>query len=702
MRTGLRMLFSLLTLAALTAAAPRARCDGGAASGVDAAAEFISSGRFSAAVDALEAELRTDPRSARANALMGLLCAEVADQDRAPYYQGRAAVLGGDDPSVLALLAMARFASGDPLGAASFAESALGRGVEDAGCTTIRGLAMMREHPREGYALVEEGHRLDPSDPWVLVIYLMAAGMERGAETQQRLVQVAASDAGATYLTHLMCAEAYGTLVGDAPAASAEFRAAMKTVPDDAMAIRYVGRTLVRAGHSGDARQLFARKRDVLGADVPEQYWLGRALIEGGQYETAARELEVATLMWDDDASSRVAFGEALLLEGDADKARWQFDIATRADTTNGRAHWLLASAFLVAEEFEDARLSGLAATRHDSMLYKPWIVVGMSSKELGDMAEAARCYKKAAELAPLDYGLQREAMALLADADDWQTVFELGEWIVGDGPWQRDDDALVLGMMVEAADELDRDEDVRRLGDRLLAASDAPFVALMTVAERYDETDDATFVEPYLRAAEKRMEDSADAHESVARSAGYVGLYDMALGHALRAVELDSTMVNAYLIASSVSNATEAPEDGERFARRALELEPDSDPGAFDLGRSLVMQGDYEEAVEVLVPLVARDPSRIGAGADLATAWAALGDFDRSMETATTAAELAPDSLRGYPFSKVALYFAAERDSSGLIDVYEVWSQYRLSHGIQDSVNELGAWKREIRNYDW
>ncbi len=702
MRRRWRVLVSLAVLAALALGRTDA-CSGEAIPSVaTTAVELVRSGHFSAGMQALEGELRADPRCATGHALLALICSVVGDQEDATYHEGRAIRLGADDPAALALLAMARFAAGDPDEATSLAEYVLEEGLEDAGCMAIHGLSMIRDHPLEAYRLIERAHGVEPSDPWVLVMYLMATGVERGESAAMRMAREASSGETATYLTQVMCAEVYASQLNDVDAAHKELRLAMKTVPDDAMAIRYVGRMLVQEGHSGEARQMFASRSDVLGRDIPEQYWLGRAMVESGQYQAATRELKTAALVGEDDVLHRVALGEALLLAGDVESARWQFDIAAHVDTTSGRAHWLLASTFLIAEDYARARRSGLAATRHDSTLQKAWLVVGLSSRRLGDIGEAARCYARAARLAPLDYGLQRETMALLAGAGDWEAVLRVGEWIIGDRPWQRDDDALVHGVMVEAADVLDNDEIVLRSGSRLLQLEDAPFVALMTVAERFEDRGDTALVAPYLRAAEGVMPDDADAHELVARTAGFADLYDLALEHALRAVELDSTVVNAYLIASSVSNVVHLPEDGERFAREALALEPDSDAGTFDLGRSLVMLGRYQEAVEALVPLVERDPDRIGAGADLAVAWAALGELERAMEVASGAAEQAPEGLCGYPFSKVALYFAAERDSAQLNDVFESWSRYRLSHGIQDSVNELGAWKSEIRKYDW
>ncbi len=122
-------------------------------------------------------------------------------------------------------------------------------------------------------------------------------------------------------------------------------------------------------------------------------------------------------------------------------------------------------------------------------------------------------------------------------------------------------------------------------------------------------------------------------------------GFADAEAAHAIDADDYDTLFV-----LSAVRSATGRPDEGIRFARKAIELNPHSPAGYHMLGHNLDIRGESEDAIPELTQawrLGRHEPSRYDIANDLAHAHYMAGKYEAALMWGRTSLELVDDYLQ-------------------------------------------------------
>ncbi len=641
------------------------------------------------------------PDCAIAHAALATLGHETGLIQHPEYHESRAIALAPRDADVVGMLAMSRMARGDAEAARRLAALA-----DELGCSHPWGLAVSGifrvsdGQVRSGLDELRAAYADDPGDPWVLSCLAIATYAVDGTAAGTELLR---SPAGAdTSCLMLQLAWLDLAQMSAMTVPSLHIRRMLRGVPDDQVTIRHVAKKLVCAGYSSEARRLLTEKAGVLPSGFPISYWMGLAYVDGGRYEDAIRELEVAVFAGEREGTIRGELARVCWMAGERMRAGREADLAVHLDPESINGNWVLASVMVSGGEFEEAVVHASETAAGDSLHHRSIGLLGLALIDTGEGEEGLRQLRRASRLATLEYDFQLELLAAYMRESDWVNAIELGGQLAGDAPWQRNDDAYVFQAVSSAACFADSARLAHKMGTRLLSVEDAGYLELALLADYFVDKADSSVVMPFLVAAEHVMSDSLDPHLDLAATAVYAGGFAFALRHGRRAVQLAPGSLDAHLIVAACSNALGLPEEGERHARVALALDPESGAALFDLGHALVALERYGEAVPVLEPLVVSDGSYLGAGTSLAVAYAALGRIDEAVAACSATATKAPEGLEIVPFAGLSLHLERTGRRTDVGRVLETWRSWCDSHDVGYPDVTLEEWLDDVQNYDW
>lgn len=194
---------------------------------------------------------------------------------------------------------------------------------------------------------------------------------------------------------------------------------------------------------------------------------------------------------------------------------------------------------------------------------------------------------------------------------------------------------------------------------------------------------------------AESTHEDEPGLWYNKGRAYARLNITDSARMHYGKALQLDSTYVDAYVWLATLSEEEGRLEEALRFRTRAFEIEPRSTTYRTDVGSLLYRTGRYGEAVELLEPVVASDDRNEGALFTLGQALLRMGREDEAqryldrleavrqekerIQTLQREAKLHPDDPEGWLKLADALAEAGHLDAA--INAHKVAVGLRPHH---------------------
>ena len=217
---------------------------------------------------------------------------------------------------------------------------------------------------------------------------------------------------------------------GDMDGATASYREALGSSPDDAPLKSRMGAVLVLTGKYDEAEKLL---REVLKAQpytAEAEHYLGRIELERGQVESARQRFLRAARLEPESGVYRMYVAWAALESNEMSTALRDLDAALKLDPTLGDAYWLRARIRIRAGTVRDALADLQKAIELNPKRIEAWAAKGESHYQLGQMREAIAAFEKAVAGAPeqgywwyrlgrlqLDEGLRGPALASLGKA---------------------------------------------------------------------------------------------------------------------------------------------------------------------------------------------------------------------------------------------------------------------------------------------
>jgi TolB-like protein/class 3 adenylate cyclase/Tfp pilus assembly protein PilF len=114
---------------------------------------------------------------------------------------------------------------------------------------------------------------------------------------------------------------------------------------------------------------------------------------------------------------------------------------------------------------------------------------------------------------------------------------------------------------------------------------------------------------------------------------------------HANTAIGLDPNAADSYALLATINSYLGQLDESVRLIRKGMRLNPHAPARYFlVLGRSLYFQGEYEQAIPVLIEAVNRNPAYLLSHIYLAVAYLEIGEADEASWEATEILALAPD----------------------------------------------------------
>jgi serine/threonine-protein kinase len=169
-----------------------------------------------------------------------------------------------------------------------------------------------------------------------------------------------------------------------------------------------------------------------------------------------------------------------------------------------------------------------------------------------------------------------------------------------------------------------------------------------------------------HFHDAVARDPEYAEAYTGIADAFAVLPLYGtappdsvlpLALAAANRAIELDSTLAEAYASRGSLLGSSWQWEDAQRDFRRAIALDPDYATAHQWYGENLLVNGRVDEAVSSLQRAVQLDPVSPIMTGSYALALGVAGDMDAAVDRARQAVELDPMPVTRFMLGAVYLY---------------------------------------------
>jgi tetratricopeptide (TPR) repeat protein len=188
---------------------------------------------------------------------------------------------------------------------------------------------------------------------------------------------------------------------GEFLAAAGWFDAELKHDPDNPVALRLRGLSLVRAGRVNEALPSLARSRRLAFADPLSHLHYGIGLQEAGQHARAAALFRRATTLAPREPSCWVNFSAALLALGQTKAARAAARRAVAFGPRLAESHYALGMAEVAADNVVGARGAFVDATRLRPGFADAWVNLGLACYRLGNVPDAIQSMHAALRAVP-------------------------------------------------------------------------------------------------------------------------------------------------------------------------------------------------------------------------------------------------------------------------------------------------------------
>ena len=668
---------------------------------------FYRSGEFSAAVDALERALASDPAYARAHSQMGLLGRSFPLRSSVEYHLGTAIRLAPDDSAVLSDVAMAMAIGGED-GAVWFATRAEELGGRTAQTRMALGMAGMASGgPAAAMSFFGEAFDLDPEDPLALMFGAAIKVASNPAGGRAAISGIARSDS-TSYIGHGVRGLLYLKAFKDRQAADEEFTLAESLLPDeDELAAFFLARIMCEAGDAGRARAALSRRESEFSPGLSTSYWLGLSLLRSGRTSDAERELELAGLITG-SADAYFVLGLSRESRGDMRRARTCYLNTVGADTTYANALDALAVLHYGRGEHDMAMRYATRAVSLDSTLCMSPGIAGELLIQAGRSEEGMQLLRRSRlmgwlvptahqKLIEAYWNLGRheeghEARQTAADVLKWDpwAQYNLGVAFSAAGDHEKAEEAYLAAIhldpeFVMALDNLgitylslggedDAERVFRRvveidptytagvmrlavlLGDRGQGDEGLELAELAHRSSESDTTVGVVLAGMYMGA--DRPSDAADIMEHVAEAApDDMGLHS-ALGEALSAAGrferardvFEAVVASGEATPSDYSNLGTTYEklgryeDAARTHEIAVGMAPQEPQMHYNLGASYTYLGRHEDAEREYLAELSIDPNHVQALGNLGSSYLRRGEVAEAAELVEKALELDPD----------------------------------------------------------
>ncbi len=645
--------------------------------------ELLDRGLFSAARDSLELALDLDPDCAGAHARLAAVMAWTKlDASAMEFHLGRAVTIAPNDTATLECLAFVRFSEMEFEQLADITDWAEKNGIESPGFRLWRSSSELRkQNYSAGYEILQELHAEGYASSLAFSLLVQATMFMDGEEAARELLDSFCGAPDIDYYGFMDCAQARLMIGPRTGIVEEEFLQAAGAVPDDPHAVYFVGRVMVDFDEFELAESFLTENAHRIDPTLPWEYWYGMALRRNGDLDEAEAVVRRALEESPFDLRLRKELGQILGFAGDTDGATVEFRHTAAQDTSDAEAAWVLASLLSGRGTYEEAVVHARRSVRHDSLDHRLWNNLAAYEKALGNQQAFLDALTRAVEVAPHLPKLRFQLVNALTEAKRIDLAIEHIDIVIGPAPWQLGDEKGLYELLAYAAAEVGDSERGARAGRGLIERNSTKFAALLAAAEATSRSDlgdglievgaDRELVlELVGRAREIGTEERTGLHR-ISKCASAVGDDRLARGIVLEAIAMDSTYVDAYLGASFTSNALDEPQEGERYARKALELAPGSATALYDLGRSLRLQGKHEVAIEQLELAAAAGDTSIALSVEMALSCAGAGRYEDAVglahEAVASGAEFGP-----LVFLAVGRYYNGTGDATLLKATYE------------------------------
>ncbi len=609
--------------------------------------ELLDRGLYSTARDTLERALDLDPDCARAHAYLAaeMLSARLGE-GAAEFHLGRAVTLAPNDAATLEAFALARFSEVDVESVARAVDWAEQNGIESPGLRFWKATRKLIERDySDGYQILQE-LQADGGLTGLPFSSLVQATMYMDGEgAAEELLSAFCDPSVSDYSKALTCAQTRLMINPQSGLARDEFLRAASTVPDDPHGIYHLGKVMVDFDEFKLAESFFEANAHRIDPTLPWEYWYGMALIGSRDLDEAGVVVRRAL----DESPSNLALhrelGHVLGYTGDIDGATAEFAQVAAQDTTDAEAAWVLASLLIQKGDYEEVVVLARRSVRHDALDFRLWNNLAAYEKELGNEDAFLDALTHAVEVAPHRPKLRFQLVNALTEAGRTALAIEHMDLVTGPAPWQLSDGVQMYELLAYAAAEVGDSERGARAGRSLLEKNSTKFEAFAAAAEamslvpfedgfRGGDIDTTLVLKLVTRARELNSVEPRGLHR-ISKCATRVGQDKLAREIVLEAIAMDPTYLGAYHAAAYLSNALDEPEEAARYARAALELKLGDSTALYNLGRSLRLQGRFDEAIEQLELAAAAGDTSIGFSVEMALSYASAGRHEDAMSLA-------------------------------------------------------------------
>jgi tetratricopeptide (TPR) repeat protein len=428
------------------------------------------------------------------------------------------------------------------------------------------------------------------------------------------------------------------------------YRQALAAAPEACAAWTGIGLVLVELGRHADAKNAFARAVEADPDHAPAHYNLSFTLSHLGDFEGALREVRRALELDPYYTAPRYLLaielptedpGLTMIPDLSAERRTGQPGVAFQFDER------LLDGIFA---ELKPAPAPRAAAADDAFALARDYLSKGLFERAVAEVTRAVQ------------RGGGRTAAAVL-----------LGEVYLRQGLYGEALERFREGRAAEGAQRaaregevrallaLDRAGEARPLAEALLTAFGDDVECALLAARARAATGDPAGAVQVLRRAEERAPARADVRKVLGDVAAAVGDRELARTAYQAALELDPGFVEVWLAAGRLAEERGEAREAEAAYRAALARLPSFVEAALALAGLLV--GDAAragEALDVLVPLLERDPYDMEALTLLARVLLELGRPTDAATAALRVARFRPDDPEAHYY--LGLAFARER----------------------------------------
>lgn len=444
-------------------------------------------------------------------------------------------------------------------------------------------------------------------------------------------------------------------LYGFEEAATPAIENARRLAPEDFRWRYYLGVLHQEKGELEAAIEAFERTLDLQPEDLPTLLRLGRAALDLGRPDEAARWYERARAGEGDTPvpAALYGLGRAALEAGDLERAVELFEEVLRQRPAASAVHYQLGLAYRQLGDLEAAR-EHLARRGDRAPVHADPLIDGLellnagagthmdrgnTAMAAGDLEAAVGAYRRATEVAPGHLPARKALASALARKGDLDAALEIYADLLRDDP----DDPVAhfnVGNIHAAREELATATEHLRQAVELAPDFASAHLNLALLLDRQGRTREA--IEQARRAV------AADPEEREPK----LLLAELLLGTGSleaieEAVEIVPERPAAHLALATALGRAGRLEEAARSFSRAVELEPGNEEAHFGRATALLLAGRETEARQALETSVERFPESVPLRHALARLLATAGE--EAVRDGGRALELAQAVFRSY-----------------------------------------------------